>query len=164
MRAIFSEANILDFLISYIQFFCQIYSNLYTLKEPRLFVIPAEGTDGVNDLIDVFQRLAIHKPVEFFEVGFDGCVIEAAGFVIGIEQHLQDTLGIIGIVWLLSGQLGLKGSHKLIHLHRQSPPGRIQAQRTGLLRGVAAARFGPQTGPEPPSLRQSFRTGHRAIP
>ena len=127
-------------------------------------MVPTQDTDSVDDLIDLLQRSSIHEPVEFLEVGFDGCVIEAAGFVIGIEQHLQDALGIVGIVWLLVGQLGLESSHKLSHLHHQSPPGRIQAQRTGLLRGVAAARFGPQTGPEPPSPHQSSRTGHRAIP
>ena len=102
--------------------------------------------------------------VEFLKVGFDGCVVEAAGFVIGIEQNFQDALGIVGIVWLLGGQMGLENSHKLIHLHRQSPPDRIQAQRTGLLRGVAAARFGPQIGPVPPSPHRSSRTGHRATP
>ena len=114
-------------------------------------MIPAEGTYSIDDLVDLLQGLSIHKPVEFLEVGFDGCVIEAGGFVIGIEQHLQDAQGIVGIVWLLGGQMGLKGSHKLIHLHRQSPPGRIRVQRTGLLREVAEARFGPQTDPGPPS-------------
>ena len=146
-----------------IQFLCQAQPDFNPLNEARLFVIPAESADGVDYLVDFLQGFVIHKPVEFFEVGFDGCIIEAAGFVIGIEQHLQDALGVVGIVWLLSGQLGLEGSHKLIHLHRQSPPGRLQAQRTGLLRGVAVARFGPQTGPEPPSPHRSSHTGRRAI-
>ena len=127
-------------------------------------MIPAEGTDGVDNLIDLLQGLSIHEPVEFFKVGFDGCVIEAAGFIIGIEQHLQDALRIVGIIWLLGGQMGLDGSHKLIHLHHQSPPGKLQAQRTGLLRGVAVARFEPQIAPGPPSPHQSSRIGHRAIP
>ena len=51
-------------------------------------MIPAEGADGIDDLIDLFQRFVIHKPVEFLEVGFNDCIIEATGFVIGIEQHL----------------------------------------------------------------------------
>ena len=144
--------------------FCQTHSNLNTFDKPCVLVIPAAGTDGVDDLIDLFQRSTIHEPVEILEVGFDGCVIEAAGFVICIEQHLQDALRVVGIVWLLGSQMGLEGSHKLIHLHRQSPPGRIQAQRTGLLRGVAGAQFEPQTGPGPPSPHQSSRTGYRAIP
>ena len=126
-------------------------------------MISAEGADGVDNLIDLLQRFSVHEAVEFLEVGFDGCVIETAGFVIGIEQNLQDALGIVGIVWLLGGQMGFEGSHKLIHLHHQSPPGRKQAQKTGLLRGVAEARFGLRTGPEPPSQHQSSRTGHRAI-
>ena len=67
----------------------QTHTNLNTFNKPCLFVIPTEGTDSVDDLIDLLQRLSVHEPVEFFEVGLDGCVIEAAGFVIGIEQHLQ---------------------------------------------------------------------------
>ena len=63
-------------------------------------MIPTEGTDGIDNLVDLLQRLAIHEPVEFLEVGFDGCVIEAAGFVIGIEQDIKDTLRIVGVVWL----------------------------------------------------------------
>ena len=147
-----------------IQFFCQTHSNLNAFNESRLFVIPTESTDSVDDFVDFLQWFPVHEPVEFLEVGFDGSVIEAAGFVIGIEQHLQDALGIVGIVWLLGGQMGLEDSHKLIHLHRQNPPDKIQARRTGLLRGVAATRFEPQTGPELPSPHQSSRTGHRAIP
>ena len=81
--------------------FCQTHSNLNALNKPRLFVIPAEGTDSVDDFINFLQRLTVHESVEFLEVGFDDCVIEAAGLVIGIEQHLQDALGIVGIVWLL---------------------------------------------------------------
>ena len=72
-------------------------------------MIPAKGTDGIDDFIDFLQRFPVHEPVEFLKVGFDGCVIKTTGFVIGIEQHLQDALGIVGIVWLLVGQMGLKG-------------------------------------------------------
>ena len=78
-------------------------------------MIPAKGTDGIDDLIDLCQGLAVHEPVELLKVSFDGYVIETAGFVIGIEQHLQDALGIVGVVWLLVGQVGLECSHKLIH-------------------------------------------------
>ena len=62
-------------LLGNIQFFCQTHSNLNALEKPRLFVIPAEGTDGVDDLIDFLQGLTVHEPVEFFKVGFDGCVM-----------------------------------------------------------------------------------------
>ena len=73
--------------------------------ESRLFVISAECTDSVDDLIDLLQGLTVHEPVEFLEVGFDGFIIETTGFVIGIEQHLQDAVCIIGIVWLQGIQL-----------------------------------------------------------
>ena len=56
-------------------------------------MIPAEGTDGVDDLVDLLQGLTVHEPVEFLKVGFDGCVNEATGFAIGIEQRLQNALG-----------------------------------------------------------------------
>ena len=79
-------------ILLFIYFFAQLITNPNTFNESRLFVIPAEGTDGVDDLIDFLQWLSVHEPVEFLKVGFDGCVIEAAGFVIGIEQHLQDAL------------------------------------------------------------------------
>ena len=71
--------------------FCyQLYTELNPLEESRLFVIPTESTDSVDDFIDLLQWLPVHEPVEFLEVGFDGCGIEAAGLVIGIEQSLDD--------------------------------------------------------------------------
>ena len=70
-------------------------------------MIPTEGTNSEDNLIDFLQRFPVHELVEFLKVGFDGCVIEAAGFIIGIEQHIQNALGIVRIVWLLSGQLGV---------------------------------------------------------
>ena len=54
-----------------------IHSNLNPFDESRLFVIPAEGTDSIDDLIDLLQRFPMHESVEFIEVGFDGCVIDA---------------------------------------------------------------------------------------
>ena len=51
-------------------------------------MIPEEGTDGVDDLVDLLQGHTVHEPVEFFKVVFDSYVIEDARFVIGIEQHL----------------------------------------------------------------------------
>lgn len=64
-------------------------------------MISTEGTNSIDDLIDFIRGLTAHEPVEFLKVGFDGSVIEVAGFVIDIEQHLQDTLGIVRIIWLL---------------------------------------------------------------
>ena len=97
----------------YCLLFCQLLTqantNLDALNESCLLVIPAEGTDGVDDLIDFLKRFAIYEPVAFLEVSFDGCVIKTAGFVIGIEEHLQDVLRVVGIVWLLLGQDGFGG-------------------------------------------------------
>ena len=59
-------------------------------------MVSAERTDGIDNFIDFLKNFAVHEAVEFFEVGFDGCVIETAGFVIGIEQNLQDALRIAG--------------------------------------------------------------------
>ena len=80
-------------------------SDFDPLNKPCLLVIPAEGTDGIDNIVDFLQVLSVHELIELLEVGFDGCVIEAAGFVIGIEQHLQDALGIVGTAWLLGGQM-----------------------------------------------------------
>ena len=89
----------------YCLLFCQLLTqadaNLYPLNESCLFMIPAEGTDGIDNIVDFLQGLSVHELIELLEVSFDGCVIEAAGFVIGIEQHLQDALSIVRIVWLL---------------------------------------------------------------
>lgn len=48
-------------------------------------MIPAEGADSVDDFLDFLQELTVHVSIEFLKVGFDSCVIEAAGLVIGIE-------------------------------------------------------------------------------
>ena len=86
------------FYLGNVESLCQTHSNLNAFNEARLFVLSAEGANCIDDLIDLVQWLPVHEPVELLEVGFDGCVIEAAGFVIGIEQHLQDSLRIVGIV------------------------------------------------------------------
>ena len=63
-------------------------------------MIPAEGTDRIDDFINLLQGFNIHEAVEFLEV---------AGFVIDIDQRLQKALGIVGIVCLLGGFLCLQG-------------------------------------------------------
>ena len=45
------------------------------LHKSCLFVIPTEGTDGEDELVDFLQRFAVHEPVEFFDVNVDGFVI-----------------------------------------------------------------------------------------
>ena len=35
-----------------IQFLCQVYPNLNTFNESRLFMISTEGTDNIDDFID----------------------------------------------------------------------------------------------------------------
>ena len=47
--------------------------------------------------------------------------------------------------------------------HRTMSRDELQAHRIAQLHGDAAARFVPQTDPEPPSPCQSSRTGRRAI-
>ena len=48
---------------------------LTPLYKSRLFVIPADSADSVDNLVDLLQWLSVHDLVEFLEVGFDGCVI-----------------------------------------------------------------------------------------
>ena len=131
----------------------EVFEILEQIKHGNNFLLSGgAGSGKTYSLVQVLQHISELYPSA------------QIAFVICIEQHLQDALGIVGIDWLLGGQVGLKGSHKLIHLHRQSPPDKIQAQKTGLLHGVAVTRFGPQTDPEPPSPHQSFQTDHRATP
>lgn len=78
--------------------FCQLLTqantNLNALNKSRLLVIPAEGTYGVDDLIDLLQRLPNHELVKLLEVGFDFLVVHAGGVVVGIVQQFQDAAGI----------------------------------------------------------------------
>ena len=59
---------------------CQTHSNLNSFNEPCFLMIPTERTDGIDDFVNLLQWFSVHEPVEFLKVGFDGCVIEAAGF------------------------------------------------------------------------------------
>ena len=67
----------------YCLLFCQLLAqadaNLNALNKSRLFVVPAESTDGVDDLVDLLQRFPVHELVALLKVGFDGCVIHAGG-------------------------------------------------------------------------------------
>ena len=103
----------------------QMDPDLNPLHKSCLLVISTEGTNRIDDLIHLLQGFAVHMLVELLKVGFDLLILEAAILVVAIVQHLQDALGIVGVVWLLGCQMGLEGSHKLIHLHHQSPPGRL---------------------------------------
>ena len=58
-----------------IHFLCQTHSNLNAFNESHLFVVSAEGTDSVDDLINFLQWFSVHEPVDPLEVGFDGYVV-----------------------------------------------------------------------------------------
>ena len=83
----------------------QMGPDLNPLHKSSLFMIPTQGTNHIDDLIHLLQGLAVHALVKFLEVGFDLLVLEAAILVVGIVQHLQDALGIVGVVWLQGIQL-----------------------------------------------------------
>ena len=58
-----SQGNQLAALLFYlgdVQFPCQIQAHFNAFYESRLFVISAEGTDGVDDLVDFLQRFIVH--------------------------------------------------------------------------------------------------------
>ena len=122
----------------------QMNPGLNSLHKTCPLMIPTQGTDRIDDLIHLRQGFAVHALVEFLKVSLDLFILEAAIFVISIVQHLQDALGIVGVLGLQVIQLRLEGGHKLIHLHRRSPPCRLQARRIGLRREVAGVRFGLQ--------------------
>ena len=60
-----------------------------TFLEAGFFVVTAEGTDRVDDLIHFPEGLAVHGCVEVVEVLPDDLVIESVELRIDIEQHLQ---------------------------------------------------------------------------
>ena len=131
---------------SSIQLLSQMDPDLNSLHKTCFFVIPTQGTNRIDDLIHLLQGFAVHMLIEFPKVCLDLLVLEAAIFVISIVQHLQDALGVIGVLGLQVIQLLVEGGHKLIHLHRRSPPCRLQARRIGLRRGVAGVQFELQIG------------------
>ena len=57
-------------------------------------MIPAEGADRIDNLVDLFQGLAVHDFVEPLEVGFDYLVVHAGGVVIGLVQQFQDAFWV----------------------------------------------------------------------
>ena len=61
-----------------IQLFCKVHTNLNTFKKSRLFVIPAEDTGGIDELIDFQQGLTVHKLTEFLEA-IDFVTVALAG-------------------------------------------------------------------------------------
>ena len=95
----------------------QMDPGLNSLHKSCLLVISAKGTNRIDDPIHLFQGPAVHALVEFFEVGFDLLVLEAAMFVIGIVQNFQDAFGVVGEPGLQIVQVLSEGLHKFSHLH-----------------------------------------------
>ncbi len=58
-------------------------------------MVAAEGTDGVEDLVHFPEGFTVHGGVEVVEVLADGLVVEAGDLCVGVEQQLQNGLGVL---------------------------------------------------------------------
>ena len=61
-------------------------------------MMPAELTDGIDDLIHLPEGHAVHLPVELIEVFLDLLIIVRVVLVVALVEHGQDRL-TIAVVW-----------------------------------------------------------------
>ena len=59
-------------------------TDTYAFDESRLLMIPAEGTDRIDDLIHTPQGNAVHGLVQRMEVVFDFVIVQGVGFAVGL--------------------------------------------------------------------------------
>ena len=71
-------------------FLSQSDAYLNAVDKAGLFMISAEGTDGIDDLVHVSQRHPIHEAVQFMEILFDLPVTAALQFFIAFIQKRQN--------------------------------------------------------------------------
>ena len=77
------------FLLCNICFLGQSDADFDAFLEAGFFVVTAEGTDRVDDLVHFPEGFAVHGYVEIIEVLPDDLVIESIELRVDIEQHLQ---------------------------------------------------------------------------
>lgn len=94
---------------------------LYSFLETSLFMVSAERTDRVNNLVHFADGLAVHGSIESVEVLADSIIVKAVGLGIDIEQDLQEGFITLGI-GLLTGYVSLQGGDKGLHIHQNHQP------------------------------------------
>ena len=81
-----------------IYFLCQSDTDLNTFLKSSLFMVPAECTDWVDDLVHFPEILAVHGCVEIIEILPDDLFVESVELCIDIEQHFQQGFRIAVLV------------------------------------------------------------------
>lgn len=56
-------------------FLIQLYAHFYTVDKAGSLMIPAKGTDRINNFVHVSQGHPIHKAVQFIEILFDLLIV-----------------------------------------------------------------------------------------
>ena len=62
-------------------------ANLDTFHKASLFMVTAEGTDRVDDLVHFLQRHSVHLPVQFVKVFLDLLIIVGIVLVVALVEH-----------------------------------------------------------------------------
>ena len=74
-------------------FLSQSDAHLNTVDKAGLLIIPAEGTDGIDNPVQFCQRYPIQKTVQFMEIPFDLPVAPLQVFIAFIQER-QNRLAI----------------------------------------------------------------------
>ena len=64
-------------------------------------MIPAEGTDWVDDLVHLPDGFSVHHLVELVEVRLNGFVIQTIGILVSFVEHRQESFLISQLPALL---------------------------------------------------------------
>ena len=88
-------------------FACQCNSNFHALHKSSALMIPAEGTDRVNDPIHILQFHAVHGLVQGIEVGLYLPVVHRIHLGVGFVKKGQDRI-TAAEVWRIVCQAGFE--------------------------------------------------------
>ena len=66
---------------------CKRDTQFYALNKTGFFVVPAELTDRINNLVHITQVHTVHQLVQFMEIIFDLGIVQAVAFAVSFVQH-----------------------------------------------------------------------------
>jgi len=116
-------------------------SNLHTLHESGLLVIPAQGTNGIHDPIHLPEGHTVHPLVQILKGCLHGIRVGVVAFVVIGEEHLQDGIGIAAVIGRVLCHMAFQYLHILIHpLHHPSSLPASSCRPGGSCSGTADTR------------------------
>ena len=84
-------------------------TNLDTFNEASLFVIPAELTNRIDNLVHIPDGHSVHLPVKFVEIRFDFIVVIGAIFIEALVNRCRSWISdfvkdrvAMNLFWLIS--------------------------------------------------------------